>query len=75
MKLHPSLAKAIAILSSDTACIIAETNGTFSDNAGSSPFLNLTSGVFKLTFSARHSVDEYPGTNKYSLKVCDGSSK
>ena len=37
--------------------------------------LDLTNGVFKLTFSARHSAYEYPGTNKYSLKVRDGSSK
>ena len=42
---------------------------------GSSPFLNFTIGVFKLAFAGIHSADEYPGTNKYSLNVCDGSLK
>ena len=37
--------------SSDTACMMADTMGMFRLIAGSSPFLNFTSGVFKLTFS------------------------
>ena len=54
---------------------MAETKGIFIVREGFSPFLNLTSGVFKSTFAGIHSADEYPGTNKYSPKVCEGSSK
>ena len=69
------MASAMAILSSDTACIIAEVIGMFSIIGGFSPFLNFTNGVFKLTLLGIHSLLEYPGTIKYSPKVCDGSLK
>ena len=74
-EIPPSFARAIASLSSETDCIMAETKGIFIVREGFSPFLNLTSGVFKSTFAGIHSADEYPGTNKYSPKVCEGSSK
>ena len=74
-EIPPSLASAIASLSPDTACMIADTIGMFIESAGSSPFLNFTTGVFRETFSTLHSVEEYPGTNRYSLNVLDGSSK
>ncbi len=32
-------------------------------------------GVFRLTFSGTCFDEVYPGTNRYSLKVRDGSSK
>ncbi|EFR92224.1 hypothetical protein NT07LI_0358a, partial [Listeria innocua FSL S4-378] len=38
--------------------IIAETSGIFIVIADSSPFLNFTIGVFKLTFVGTHSADE-----------------
>ena len=65
----PSFARAIAILSSDTDCMIADTIGMFMEIAGSSPFLYFTRGVFKDTFAGMHSEEEYPGTNKYSPNV------
>src|SRR5665648_1284362 len=71
----PSFASATASLSSETDCMIAETRGMFISIAGCSPFLYLTTGVLKLTFSALHSFDEYPGTSRYSLNVLDGSLK
>jgi hypothetical protein len=49
--------------------MIAETSGTFNESAGSSPILNFVTGVFKETAEVIHSVEEYPGTNRYSLKV------
>jgi hypothetical protein len=69
----PSVAKAIANLSPDTDCIIADTMGMFIVIADSSPFLNFTKGVLRLTFAGMHSLEEYPGIRRYSLKVCDGS--
>ena len=69
----PSTARATASLSPETDCMIAETRGIFIVIAGCSPFLNLTSGVFRLTFAGTHSLEEYPGMRRYSLKVCDGS--
>ena len=66
----PSLASAIAMLSSETACIIAEVIGMFIDiGDSSSPFLNFTNGVFKLTLAGIQLAEEYPGTSRYSLKV------
>jgi len=65
----PSLARAVAMLSSETDCMIAETIGIFKVIAGSSPFLNLTRGVFKLTSAGIHCAEEYPGKSRYSLKV------
>ena len=56
-------------------CMIALTIGMFMAIAGSSPFLYLTSGVLRLTALGMHSLEEYPGTNRYSLNVWDGSSK
>ena len=57
-EIPPSFARATAILSSDTDCIIAETIGIFMEMAGSSPFLNLTSGVLRLTLLGMHSAEE-----------------
>ena len=75
-EIPPSLANAQAIFSPDTDCIIAETIGIFIESAGfSSPFLNLTNGVLKETFAGVHSEEEYPGTNRYSLNVREGSLK
>ena len=75
MKEHPpSLDRATASLSLETDCMMAETMGIFKLIAGSSPFLNFTSGVTSVTLSGIHSEEEYPGTNRYSLKVCAGSS-
>ena len=74
-EMPPSFARATAILSSDTACITAETSGMFMVKAGSYPFLNFTTGVFRLTLSTIHSLEEYPGTSRYSLKVLEGSVK
>jgi hypothetical protein len=53
--------------------MIAETMGIFNVIAGFSPFLNLTSGVFRDTFAGMQFVSEYPGMSRYSLKVCAGS--
>jgi hypothetical protein len=54
----PSRAKAIAIVSLETDCMMADTIGTFKDSAGVSPFLNFTSGVCNETFAGTHSADE-----------------
>ena len=67
----PSLASATAKRSPETDCIIAEVIGIFIEIAGSSPFLNLTKGVLRLTFAGIHSFEEYPGISKYSLNVND----
>ena len=45
----PSLARAIAIVSLETDCMMAETRGMDMVMADSSPFLNLTRGVFRET--------------------------
>jgi len=47
--------------------------GILMESAGSSPFLYFTSGVFRLTADGIHLDEEYPGINRYSLKVLDGS--
>jgi hypothetical protein len=51
----------------------ADVRGIFIDKAGSSPFLNFTTGVLSETFSGLASALEYPGIKRYSLKVLDGS--
>ena len=51
----PSLASAIAMVSLETDCMIADAKGTFSVMADSSPFLNLTKGVLRLTFAGMQS--------------------
>ena len=51
----PSVARATAMPSSETACMMAETMGMPRLMDGSSPFLNFTRGVRKLTFSGRFS--------------------
>ena len=54
----PSLARAIASVSFDTDCIIAEAIGMLRQiGHSSSPFLNLTSGVLRLTFAGMHSFE------------------
>ena len=57
-EMPPSLASATAMWSSETACMMAEVMGMFMEIAGSSPFLNFTSGVFRLTLSGMHSAEE-----------------
>ena len=54
----PSFARAMPICSPDTACMTAETIGTLSCSAGSSPRRKRTSGVFRETFSGMHSLEE-----------------
>ena len=44
-EMPPCRARATAMASSDTACMMAEANGTLSRMAGSVPFANRTSGV------------------------------
>ena len=68
-EMPPSLARAMAMVSLDTACIMAEVRGMFRVIADSSPRLNFTSGVLRDTLSGMQSVPEYPGTNRYSPKV------
>lgn len=63
----------MAMLSSDTDCMIAEVMGIFKLKEGSSPCAYFTSGVFRLTLAGMHFVDEYPGISRYSPKVRDGS--
>ena len=65
----PLFASATARRSPETDCMIADVIGMFSVIALSSPFLNLTSGVFSETFAGMHALDEYPGISRYSLKV------
>ena len=54
---NPDLYKKI-MRSSETDCITAEVSGMFSARAGASPFLNLTSGVCRLTFCGMQSAEE-----------------
>ena len=72
-EIPPSFASAIAIVSFDTDCIIAETSGIFIEIAGSSPFLNFTRGVFSDTLEGMQFASEYPGIRRYSLNVREGS--
>ena len=72
----PSLARATAILSSDTAAMMADTMGTESSRGhSSSPLRYFTKGVFRLTAAGTQSAGVWPGTSRYSLNVRDGSSK
>ena len=57
-EIPPSLARATAILSSETDCMIADVIGMFIIIAGSSPFLNFVMGVLRLTLAGIHSADE-----------------
>ena len=65
----PSRANAIAMLSSETDCIHAETNGMFIDSGDSSPLRNLHRGVLSVTFEGTQFSDEYDGTRRYSENV------
>ena len=69
----PFFANAIAILLSETDCIIADVKGILSFNSGSSPFLYLIRGVLKSTFSTTQSFVVRFGKSKYSPKVLEGS--
>ena len=66
-------ARAIAILWSETDCIIADTNGTFREIEAFSPFMYFTSGVFNEILPGLQSLVVNPGINKYSLKVLEMS--
>ena len=57
-EIPPSCARAMAILSSDTDCMMAETIGILMVMSGSVPFLYFTRGVFRLTWEGMHWVDE-----------------
>ena len=46
------------ICSPDTACMTAETMGTFMVRAGVSPLRNFTTGVCKETLAGMHSEEE-----------------
>ena len=48
----------MAMVSFETACMMAETIGMFMEIFGSSPFLNFTSGVFSETFVGMHLSEE-----------------
>ena len=54
----PSLASPTPIFSPETACITAETMGTFIVRGHASPFLNFTTGVFKETLAGMHWEEE-----------------
>ena len=54
----PSLARAMPIFSPETACITAETMGTFMVRGHSPPFLNFTTGVLRETLAGTHSDEE-----------------
>jgi hypothetical protein len=54
----PSLARAIAILSSETDCMTADTSGMFMESGASSPCLYFAMGVFKDVFKGTQSAEE-----------------
>ena len=55
----PSLASAMAIVSFDTACMMADTIGMFMRRGHSSwPLRYFTSGVCRLTAAGMHSAEE-----------------
>ena len=57
-EIPPSRAKAIAMLSSETDCIIALVKGMFIERGDSSPFLNLQRGARKETLEGTQFSDE-----------------
>ena len=63
----------MAMSTPDTACMLAETNGTLIMNEDSSPFLNLASGVFKSTFAGICFVVVRPGMMRNSENVRETS--
>ena len=70
----PSFARAMARVSLETACMMAETIGMFRlMGHSSSPLRYLTRGVLRETLSGMHSSEVNPGTRRYSLKVWEGS--
>ena len=54
----PSLARAMPIFSPETACMTAETMGTFMVREGSSPRRYFTTGVLRETLAGMHSEEE-----------------
>ena len=58
---------------SETACMIAETNGMFRLIADYSPFLNFTSGVLSDTLLGIHSFVVNPGMRRNSPNVLETS--
>ena len=57
---------------SDTACILAETNGIFNERRGSSScFFDLAMGAFNETFDGRCFFSVNRGMSRYSEKVRD----
>ena len=54
----PSLARAMPMRSPETACMTAETMGTFMVRAGSSPLRYFTTGVLRETLAGMHSEEE-----------------
>ena len=57
-EMPPSCASAMAMRSSETACMMAETIGILAYSADCSPLWYLTIGVRKLTFAGIHSAEE-----------------
>ena len=55
--------------------MIEETMGMLSVMRGCSPFLKRHRGVLSDTLAGMFSEEEYPGTRRYSEKVCDSPSK
>ena len=52
------MAKAMAMVSLDTDCMMADVMGMFMESFGSSPFLNFTKGVRRDTFAGMHCSEE-----------------
>ncbi|MNB85670.1 hypothetical protein D3C75_325880 [compost metagenome] len=73
-EIPPLLARAIAILWSETACMTAEVTGRFIVSAGVSPRLNLVTGVRRSTLPGMHCLVVRLGTSRNSLNVLDGCS-
>src|SRR5687767_4282964 len=70
----PERASAMANLSSETACIIAEVIGTLMLRGAALPRGNLTSGVVRSTAEGTIPLRVRLGTSRYSPKVRLGSS-
>ncbi len=67
------MANAIASVSFETDCMIADTIGMFNLMDGSSPFENFVMGAARSTFSGKQSLVVRFGSSKYSLKVLETS--
>ena len=57
-EMPPSFARAMAMVSLETDCMTAETMGMFMERGHSSPLLNRTMGVRRLTLEGMQSAEE-----------------